>query len=94
METIQRMAPDGSPLAVLAQQGAKAANLVITEKSSGVPRREPSVDDNDRARCARSEAALSASPNHRLPEHDTQWRCNTPATPGLAVITPDGFLRS
>jgi hypothetical protein len=77
METIQRMAPDGSPLAVLAQQGAEAANLVIIEKSSGVPRREPSVDDNDRARHARSEVALSASPNHRLPEHDTQRRCNT-----------------
>jgi hypothetical protein len=42
METIQRMAPDGSPLALLAQQEAKAANLVIAEKSTGVPRREPS----------------------------------------------------
>jgi hypothetical protein len=32
METIQRMAPDGSPLALLAQQGAEAANLVVAEK--------------------------------------------------------------
>jgi hypothetical protein len=29
METIQRMVPDGSPLVVLAQQRAKAANLII-----------------------------------------------------------------
>jgi hypothetical protein len=52
METIQRMAPDGSPFAVLTQQGAEAANLVIAEKLVGVPWRKPSVDDNDRARCA------------------------------------------
>jgi hypothetical protein len=32
METIQGMTPDGSPLALLAQQGAKAVNLVIAEK--------------------------------------------------------------
>jgi hypothetical protein len=31
------MAPDGSPLALLAQQGAKAANLVVAEKSTDVP---------------------------------------------------------
>jgi hypothetical protein len=37
METIQRMAPDGSPLALLAQQGAETANLVIAEKSTSVP---------------------------------------------------------
>jgi hypothetical protein len=37
METIQHMEPDGSPLAVLAQQGAEATNLVIVEKSAGVP---------------------------------------------------------
>jgi hypothetical protein len=36
METIQRMAPDGSPLAVLDQQGAEAANLIVTEKSPGI----------------------------------------------------------
>jgi hypothetical protein len=34
METIQRMAPDGSPLALLAQQGAEAANLIVAEKSA------------------------------------------------------------
>jgi hypothetical protein len=38
MEIIQRMAPDGSPLALLAQQGAEAANLVVAEKSTGVPK--------------------------------------------------------
>jgi hypothetical protein len=52
IQTIQRIAPDGSPFAVLAQQGAEATNLVIVEKSADVPRREPSVGDNDRARCA------------------------------------------
>jgi hypothetical protein len=64
METIQRMAPDGSPLAVLAQQGVEVANLIIAEKLAG----------NDRVRRVRSEAASSASPNHRLSEHDAQWR--------------------
>jgi hypothetical protein len=42
METIKRMLPDGSPLALLAQQGAEAANLIVAEKSAttirqGVP---------------------------------------------------------
>jgi hypothetical protein len=32
-ETIQRMAPDGSPFAVLAQQGVEAVNLIVGEKS-------------------------------------------------------------
>jgi hypothetical protein len=36
-ETILRMVSDGSPLAVLAQQGVETANLVITEKSAGIP---------------------------------------------------------
>jgi hypothetical protein len=62
------------PFAVLAQQGAEAVNLVIVEKSTGVPRRELSTEDNDRARCARSEAASSASPNHRSSKHDARWR--------------------
>jgi hypothetical protein len=43
METIQRMAPEGSPLVALAQQGAELANLVVAEKSVGNPRREPSI---------------------------------------------------
>jgi hypothetical protein len=73
METVQRMAPDGSPLAIVAQQGAEAANLVIMEKSAGVLRRELSVGDNDRARHARSEVASLASPNRHLSDHDA-WR--------------------
>jgi hypothetical protein len=73
METIQCMASEGSPLVVLAQQGAEAANLIIDEKSVGVPQREPSVGDNDRVRRARSEAASSASPNRCLSEHDARW---------------------
>jgi hypothetical protein len=40
------MVPDDSPLAILAHQGPEAANLVVIEKSIGVPRREPSVSDN------------------------------------------------
>jgi hypothetical protein len=52
METIQRMAPDGSPLAALAQQGAETVNLIVAKKSVGVPQREPSAGNNDRARHA------------------------------------------
>jgi hypothetical protein len=74
VETIQRMAPDGSPLAVLAQQGTEAANLVVAEKSAGFPRSEPSIGDNDRVRRALSEAASSASPNRRLSKHDVRRR--------------------
>jgi hypothetical protein len=74
MKTIQRMVPDGSPLALLAQQGTKAANLVVAEKSASGPQREPSTGHNDRARHARSEAAFSASPNWHLAEKDVRRR--------------------
>jgi hypothetical protein len=37
MESIQRMTPDGSPLALLTQQEAEAANLIVAEKSGGKP---------------------------------------------------------
>jgi hypothetical protein len=81
METIQRVAPDGSPHALLAQQGAEAANLVIAEKSANRPRKEPSAGHNDRARHARSEAASLASPNRHIAENDAHQRiiqnCNT-----------------
>jgi hypothetical protein len=52
METIQHMTPDGSLLAVLAQQGKKAVNLIVAEKLAGVPRKEPSGGHNDWARRA------------------------------------------
>jgi hypothetical protein len=52
MGTIQRMALDGSPLALLAQQEAEAANLIVAEKSASRPRREPPAGHNDRARRA------------------------------------------
>jgi hypothetical protein len=74
METIQRMAPDGSPLALLAQQGAKAANLVVEEKSTSRPQREPYACHNDRAGHSRSEAASSNSPNQHLAKNDVH-RC-------------------
>jgi hypothetical protein len=68
------MVPDGSPLAVLAEQGVEAANLIVAEKSVGIPRREPFTGDSDRARRARSEVVSSTSPNHRPSEHDARWR--------------------
>jgi hypothetical protein len=74
METIQRMAPDGSPLALMAQQGTEAANLIVAEMLAGVPRREPSTGLNNRTRHARSEATSSASPNQHLSEHDARRR--------------------
>jgi hypothetical protein len=43
IESIQHMAPDGSPLVALAQQGAKAVNYVIAQQSAGNPRGDPSV---------------------------------------------------
>jgi hypothetical protein len=70
METIQRMAPDGSPLALLAQQGAEAVNLMVAEKSAGVPRGEPSIGCNDRAGRAQSEVASSASPRQHRSKRD------------------------
>jgi hypothetical protein len=72
METIQWMTPDGSPLALLAQQGAEAANLVVAEKLTGVPRRESSGGHNDQARRARSEVVSSFSPNRRLAGNDAR----------------------
>jgi hypothetical protein len=62
------------PHALLAQQGAEAANLIVAEKSADVPRGEPSAGCNDWAGSARSEAASSASPKQHLSEHDTHWR--------------------
>jgi hypothetical protein len=47
METIQRMAPDGSSLVVLTQQGAEAMNLVVAEKSANVAQKELSSGHND-----------------------------------------------
>jgi hypothetical protein len=38
MEFIQQMAPEGSPLVALAQQGAKVANVIIAQRSTGNPR--------------------------------------------------------
>jgi hypothetical protein len=46
MELIQCMAPEGSPLVALAQQGAEVANLTIAEKSANNPRREPSIGND------------------------------------------------
>jgi hypothetical protein len=72
METIQHMTPNGSPLALLARQGVEAVNLIVVEKSAGVPQGEPSAGRNDRAGHARSEAVSSASPRWHLFEHDAR----------------------
>jgi hypothetical protein len=74
IETIQHMTPDGSPLALLAQQGVETVNLIVAEKSTVVPWGEPSVGRNDRAGHAWSEAASSASPRRHLSEHDVRRR--------------------
>jgi hypothetical protein len=55
------MTPNGSPLALLAQQGAEAVNL-------------PSTGRNNQAMRARSEAVSSASPNRHLSKHDVRRR--------------------
>jgi hypothetical protein len=70
------MAPNGSPLVILAQQGVEAVNLIVAEKSAGVPQNELSGGHNDRARHAQSEAASSTSPNRHLAENDAR-RCIT-----------------
>jgi hypothetical protein len=45
MECIQWMAPKGSPLIALAQQGAEVVNVVVAQRSAGNPRGEPSIDN-------------------------------------------------
>jgi hypothetical protein len=76
METIQCMAPEGSPIVALALQRAEAANYVIAERSADGSRWEPFVDNwsHDRAKWARSEVASSASSNHRLADNDVRRR--------------------
>jgi hypothetical protein len=76
MESIQRMAPEGSPLVVLAQQGAEVANVVVAQRSVDNPRGEPSVGNRSdgRGKRARSEAAASVSGNHRLADNDARQR--------------------
>jgi hypothetical protein len=75
MESIHRMAPEGSPLVALAQQGAEVTNFVIAQRLAGNPRGEPSVSNrsNDRVKRARSETTSSASGNHRLANNDVRW---------------------
>jgi hypothetical protein len=66
------MAPEGSPLIALAQQGVDAANYIIAEWSAGNPWGEPSVSNrsHDQAKHARSEATSSASGNKCLADND------------------------
>jgi hypothetical protein len=76
MESIQWMAPEGSPLVALAQQGAEAVNFVITQRSADNPRGELFVGNrsNDQAKRARSEEVASASGNHHLADNNScRW---------------------
>jgi hypothetical protein len=63
MESIQRMAPEGSSDVALAQQGAEVVNIVVAQRTAGNPREEPSIGirSNDRGKRARSEAASSTN---------------------------------
>jgi hypothetical protein len=74
MESIQRMAPKGSSLIALAQQGAAVVNAVVAQRSADNLRGEPSVSNrsNDRGKRARSEAASSASDNRHLADNDVR----------------------
>jgi hypothetical protein len=68
------MAPEGSPLVALAQQGAEVANYVIAQRPACNPRGEPSVGNrsNDRVNRARSEAASLSSGNRHLADNDAR----------------------
>jgi hypothetical protein len=74
MESIQRMAHEGSPLIALAQQGAKMAIYVIAQRLASNPRGEPSFSNrsDNKANWAQSEAAASASGNHHLANNDAR----------------------
>jgi hypothetical protein len=76
MESIQRMAPEDSPLVSLARQGAKAVNFIVAQRSVDNPRGEPSVDNrsNEWVKRAQSEAVASASGNRCLADNDTRQR--------------------
>jgi hypothetical protein len=84
MESIQRMALEGSPLVALAQQRAEVANVIVAQRSADNPRGEPSIDNrsNDRGKRVRSEATSSAIDNHRLADNDA-----------LRQITKKRYLR-
>jgi hypothetical protein len=76
MESIKRMAHEGSPLVALAQHGAEAVNFFIAQRSTDNPRAKPSVGNrsNDRTKRARSEATTSASGNRHLVDNNAcQW---------------------
>jgi hypothetical protein len=69
------MAPEGSHLVALAQQGIEVANHVIAvERSADVRPAEPSIGNRsgDRTKHARSEVASSASGNRRLANNDAR----------------------
>jgi hypothetical protein len=76
IESIHRMTPECSNLIALTQQGAKAANYVIAQRSTGNPRGEPSIGSrsNDRAKRTQSEATSSASGNRHLADNDARRR--------------------
>jgi hypothetical protein len=74
LESIHRMALEGSPLVALAQQGAETTNLMVAERSAGNPPQEPYIANQDWARHAQSEAASLVSSNHCLANNDVHHR--------------------
>jgi hypothetical protein len=60
------MAPDGSPLVLLAQQGAEAANLVIAEKST---RSEVASSFSPNRRLAGNDARRHITQNRNVREY-------------------------
>jgi hypothetical protein len=77
MVSIQRLVPQYSPLAALAQQGAEAVVQIITVKQSmGNKQGQPSVRNRsaDRGKRAQSEEASSASSGKRLADGDAHHR--------------------
>jgi hypothetical protein len=72
LESIQRMAPEGSLLIALAQQGVEAANLMVAERSAGNPLQEPSVGNQDQEIHAQREVDSSVSSNRCLADNDAQ----------------------
>jgi hypothetical protein len=62
MESIQWMAPEGSPFVALAQQGAEVVNVIVAQRLDGNPRGEPAVGNrsNDQGKKARIEVAVTA----------------------------------
>jgi hypothetical protein len=97
MESIQQMAPEGSSLVALAQQGAEVANVIMAQRLAGNPRGEPSVDNDVRWRitqnrypreCGRDREDLSNIIDDQ--RHHRAWTLTPPRCSPVRDITPSG----